>query len=277
MDNKKMGQLISELRKMQQMTQKDLALKLHVSDKAVSKWERGLSCPDASLLSPLSDILGITISELLKGERNSEEVINNPDESISNALQYAHTAAKSKVKSIQTVFSAVFSIMLVLGIITCAICDLAISGSFSWSLIPISACVFAWFLFTPSIKFGIKGIVVSLAALSILILPFLLVLNSLIDSNGLLMPIGIRVSVISTAYLWSAFIIFKILKSRKLIALAVSLLLSIPCSLMINFVLSKIISSSLFDVWDAMSIAIITGLIIFLFIMDYCVRKRKGT
>lgn len=43
MENEKMGQLISELRKSKQMTQKDSAEKLHVSDKAVSKWERGLS------------------------------------------------------------------------------------------------------------------------------------------------------------------------------------------------------------------------------------------
>lgn len=43
MENEKMGQLISELRKSKQMTQKDLAEKLHVSDKAASKWERGLS------------------------------------------------------------------------------------------------------------------------------------------------------------------------------------------------------------------------------------------
>lgn len=65
MENEKMGQLISELRKSKQMTQKYLAEKLHVSDKAVSKWERGLSYPDISLLLPISDILDVTIAELL--------------------------------------------------------------------------------------------------------------------------------------------------------------------------------------------------------------------
>ncbi|MDD4111491.1 MAG: helix-turn-helix transcriptional regulator [Herbinix sp.] len=87
MENEKMGQLISELRKSNQMTQKDLAAKLHVSDKAVSKWERGLSCPDISLLLPLSDILGITIVELLNGEKNYSEVVNMKT-GINNALEY---------------------------------------------------------------------------------------------------------------------------------------------------------------------------------------------
>ena len=60
MDNEKVGQFILGLRKANQMTQKELAEKLNISDKAVSKWERGLSYPDISLLSSLSDILGVT-------------------------------------------------------------------------------------------------------------------------------------------------------------------------------------------------------------------------
>jgi len=276
MDMKKMGELITELRKMQQMTQKDLAEKLHVSDKAVSKWERGLSCPDTSLLSPLSDIFGITIGELLNGERNSGEVISDTEECITNALKYADTATISKIKSIQTICVAAFSIMLLLGIIACAICDLALSGNFTWSIIPISACVFAWILFTPAIKYGGKGVVFSLIALSLFVVPFLLVLNNVVEINDLILPVGIRMSIISIAYFWLVFVVFKILKSRKLIALAVSLLLSIPCSFMINFTLLKIISISFFDVWDAMSIAIITGLSIFLFFMDYFRRKQNS-
>nr|WP_321508944.1 helix-turn-helix transcriptional regulator [uncultured Hyphomonas sp.] len=64
-----MAQFISTLRKEKELTQKDLAEQLGVTDKAVSKWERGLSCPDISLLAKLSEILGVTTSELLKGEK----------------------------------------------------------------------------------------------------------------------------------------------------------------------------------------------------------------
>jgi len=95
-----MGLFISELRKSNQMTQKELAEKLNVTDKAVSKWERGLSYPDISLLPPLSEILGITPGELLKGEK-SESIEVNAETiiAIDNALQYANNAAKINARS----------------------------------------------------------------------------------------------------------------------------------------------------------------------------------
>ena len=70
MDNTKIGELIYRLRKEQGMTQLQLAEKLCVSDKAVSKWERGLGCPDVSLLTDLSDIFNIDLEQLLSGELN---------------------------------------------------------------------------------------------------------------------------------------------------------------------------------------------------------------
>ena len=68
MDKEKTGQLITELRKEKGMTQKQLADALNVTDKAVSKWERGLSFPDISMLEPLSELLDVSIFELLAGD-----------------------------------------------------------------------------------------------------------------------------------------------------------------------------------------------------------------
>ena len=69
MEQEKIGRFILELRKKQNLTQKELAEKLGVTDRAVSKWENGRGMPDVSLMKPLCDILGITVSELLGGER----------------------------------------------------------------------------------------------------------------------------------------------------------------------------------------------------------------
>ena len=69
MDKEKTGQLITELRKEKGMIQKQLADALNVTDKAVSKWERGLSFPDISMLEPLSELLDVSIMELLAGKR----------------------------------------------------------------------------------------------------------------------------------------------------------------------------------------------------------------
>ena len=63
---KKIGEIISKKRIELKMTQKELAEKLFVTDKAVSKWERGLSLPDISLLIPLAEILNISLYDLLK-------------------------------------------------------------------------------------------------------------------------------------------------------------------------------------------------------------------
>ena len=71
MDRMKTGQLIASARKERNMTQKELAKKLHVSDRAVSKWERGAGFPDVSLLEPLADTLGLGVLDLLRGERTA--------------------------------------------------------------------------------------------------------------------------------------------------------------------------------------------------------------
>ena len=68
-DKAKFGAFVAELRKEKGLMQKDLAQKLYVSDKAVSKWERGLSIPDVAILVPLADILGVTVTELLECRR----------------------------------------------------------------------------------------------------------------------------------------------------------------------------------------------------------------
>ena len=68
-DKERFGAFVAQLRKEKGLMQKELAEKLYVSDKAVSKWERGLSIPDVALLVPLAEILGVTVTELLECRR----------------------------------------------------------------------------------------------------------------------------------------------------------------------------------------------------------------
>ena len=74
MDCKKVGKLIYDLRKEKNMTQKQVAELMNISDKTISKWERGLGCPDVSLLLGLSDIFGVSIEGILSGEINLNEI-----------------------------------------------------------------------------------------------------------------------------------------------------------------------------------------------------------
>ncbi len=68
MDQIKIGKFIAECRKKKNLTQMQLAEKLNITDKAISKWERGLSLPDSSIMLELCGILGITVNDLLSGE-----------------------------------------------------------------------------------------------------------------------------------------------------------------------------------------------------------------
>ncbi len=74
MDCDKIGKLICDLRKEKRMTQKQIADLMNISDKTISKWERGLGCPDVSLLPELSQILGVNIEEILLGKIELNEV-----------------------------------------------------------------------------------------------------------------------------------------------------------------------------------------------------------
>lgn len=75
MDCAKIGKLICSLRKEKQLTQQQLADCMNISDKAVSKWERGLGCPDVSLLPELSEILGVNLEVLLSGKLDANELV----------------------------------------------------------------------------------------------------------------------------------------------------------------------------------------------------------
>ena len=81
MEAKQFGQFIAGIRKEKKMTQAELAQQIHVTDKAVSRWERGLGFPDIQTLEPLAQALGITVLELMRSEKKeTEEQDQQPEE-----------------------------------------------------------------------------------------------------------------------------------------------------------------------------------------------------
>ena len=88
MDNIQLGAFVAQLRKEQGLTQKELADRLHVTDKAVSKWETGKGFPDVKLLEPLAQVLGVSLVELLQGARTEKEslTIGEAGEVLSQAI-----------------------------------------------------------------------------------------------------------------------------------------------------------------------------------------------
>ena len=138
MDQLKIGKFIAECRKQKNLTQIQLAEKLGITDKAISKWERSIAMPDTSIMLELCDILGISVNELLSGEKISMENNNQKNE------QLLLDMAKELEKKNKTIWNAMWIIMTVsiLGLIG----GLAIIAFFMpegpWMLVAIlSLCV----------------------------------------------------------------------------------------------------------------------------------------
>lgn len=113
MDAVKTGGLIAQVRRERELTQKGLAEKLHVSMQAVSKWERGLSCPDIALLEPLAEALDLTVTELLSGQRGEQP----GEEAVRDSLRFGENQLRPKIKKWRGRFiaAAVLLLAIVLG------------------------------------------------------------------------------------------------------------------------------------------------------------------
>ena len=107
MDQLKIGKFIAECRKQKQLTQLQLADKLGITDKAISKWERGIAMPDTSIMLELCDILCISVNELLNGEMINMENSNEKNE------QLLLDMAKELETKNKTIWSSMWAIMIV--------------------------------------------------------------------------------------------------------------------------------------------------------------------
>lgn len=118
MDLDKTGQFISSIRKQKNMTQKELADKIGVTDKAVSRWETGRGLPDSSSWQALGDVLEVSVNELLKGERiEPVAFIKEADKTLINSIKFTKKQAKTKMTllcALTTLLALFLAIMIIL-------------------------------------------------------------------------------------------------------------------------------------------------------------------
>lgn len=112
MTSKDCGKFICELRKENNMTQKELSKKINVSDKAVSRWETGKGFPDVNSLLALSEFFGISVNELLAGKRIEQEKLSEiAEKNVINAIETKEKEVKKK-RAQMFICSAIFLILL---------------------------------------------------------------------------------------------------------------------------------------------------------------------
>ena len=110
MEQEKIGKFIAKLRREKNMTQIDLADKLGITDRAISKWENGRGMPDLSLMKQLCDELGITVNELLSGEKlDKRDYQERLEENIINTIDYTN----KKIKKTKKIYLIILLVVLI--------------------------------------------------------------------------------------------------------------------------------------------------------------------
>lgn len=275
--NEKLGRFISELRRSGNLTQKDLAEKLGVTDKAVSKWERGVSCPDISLLTPLAHCLEVSVTELLNGEKSIISSQKDDKNVVEEAISYSEKSTAFKVdrikKNILTVITAAFLIAAII----CVICELSITGHFrnlTWSIIVICSLFFSWVVILPVFRAKNGAVKKSLFILSISIIPYLAALNYILGSD-MLLKLGACISVAAVIGIWCIYYVFVKWNNRKLFALGIFFIISIPVNWGINHIIAYFVEGS-----GTLNEAIVAGSLLALsvicFTADFLLRQRSN-
>ena len=264
------------MRKEKNLTQKELAQSLDVTDKAISKWERGLSCPDISLLIPLAKVLDVSTSELLNGERKEGEQPEHTEAMVVEALQYSDRSTKLKFEKFRQVSLIALSATILIAIFTCIICDFCLTSSLTWSLLVTATLLFSWVMLLPAFKAKSSVIRKLLVAVSIFIIPYLAVLSRLLKLP-IVLTLGGSISVLSIIGIWCIYIVFHLLPDRKLCAAGLSFLLCIPLSFGINHIIpiftrqhNPSLSENLVNTFSLLILAAIC------FGSDYVAAHRKG-
>lgn len=284
MDNKKIGSFISTLRKEKGMTQKDLAEKLNVTDKAVSKWERGVGYPEITIIPILADTLGISTSELLLGEhivienekKNTTIDIDKTDIIVDDVIEYAKQNNEDTNKRRNSFILVLLSSAFILSIFICMLCNYVISGSFDWSLYAVGGEAMAWIIIAPFLLFKEHRVITSLIGLSIGILPLLLLIEHLCPSKGWVFPLALPIVVISLISLWISAILFIYTKFNRYFLVSFEIVLfGVIVDLGVDIIVNHYLGKNLISIINLLKPAVFIAIAIIVAIVGK-VQKQKS-
>lgn len=155
LDKAQFGAFLTERRKAKGYTQKELAQRLFVSDKAVSKWERGQSLPDVSLLIPLAECLGVTVTELLEGrllQEDSSFPAGQVEDLLKKTVAFSEQAPERTRAGLGRRFFVLLAAAMVLLLETVAyfprgdLLDVLTGGALFFSLMALGFGVYFWLI-----------------------------------------------------------------------------------------------------------------------------------
>lgn len=273
MKHQTMGTFISDLRKEKGLTQKQLAQQLNLTDKAISKWERELGCPDITTLPRLAEVLGVSVSELIECNR-AQAPVPEADTLVHTTLLYSEKTTKARGRRVRSLIFFIVTISLLIGAIVCSICDLAISAEFTWSVYPLSSIALVWLVLAPLLCFEQHAVAGALGMCTVLIFPFLAVLNYASGGHWF-WALGVPIAASSLAYVWIGFWLFTRKKRNAWYASAILCVLAAPLTLVTNMVSALFAGDPLFRPWDAITVLFTLAIAFVLFSFGWRSAKRS--
>ena len=179
----------------------------------------------------------------------------------------------NRIKLAQNIASIVFSSLCFIGVLVCIICDRAVFGALSWSLIAAGSIVFGWLVLIPVVRLWEKGIWGSLAALSVFIFPYIGMLDRLIPET-ILFSVAVWAAPAGIVYLCAVYGLFTLLK-RKWLAAGITAVLTFPVMLLLNWVLAGLLGTAFLDSWDWLTFLTIGAAAVVFFGLDFCARNKR--
>lgn len=275
MENEKIGPFIRQLRKDRHMTQKELARRLNVTDKAVSKWELGASLPDVALLLPLAEALGVSVTELLGGVRQADAPPLPPEapsrDTAGDILSYTQKTASQRRERLRLWLFAGASGTFLLSAAVCWICDTALNERLSWSLIVDISLLLAWAVLLPLLTARRHALPLALGVLSAAVLPYLYLLGRLLGDPRVF-RFGLPIVPAAALYLWAVWAVWRRLRRRGLSAAGTVLLLTAALSLFINAVTGALTGGGRTLCGDSLFTLVLAAVC---FLADYVLRHRE--
>lgn len=229
--NEKIGKFLIKCRKAKKITQQELANELYVTDKAVSKWERGICLPDISLLQKLAKIFNLTVDDLLNGEKNN---IENKETTLNNGVYYLKKLNKDQIEKGLKITFMIISILSLISILLCLGIEFILDKSFTWSLITITAITSGYLILLSAYRMRNVGKVLCLTTM---ITSLMLYVFSILLSNNLIINIGGCVTILSAIMLYIFWKLILKFKKRVFLILGLISLISVVFNCIIHGIL----------------------------------------
>lgn len=249
MDNQEFGRRIAEARKKNGMTQKDLAERLDVTDKAVSKWECGKGFPEITLLPKLSRVLGIKPEDLLTDKsataenipanaETGESQIASVDPQVELVTSVIRYSGEQQYRKLSRLVFPIICGALGLAAFVCALVDFCLTQSLTWSRFPLSALLYCFVVLLPIFLLKKHRTAFGATAFFAGLVPFLFYIETLVSAKGWVIGLALPIAAMTAGCTALTIWLFLYSKVDRLIAAAI---VFADTGVAMNFLINEIV------------------------------------